>query len=134
LHTIFALTKKEEIFPLSTYGRQGFFGLNHSLILTVVTLLCLRARELKVVPMLGQQKRQLQLLAVTASVQGGDGRNRTADTRIFSPLLYQLSYITLKRGCKSRRRMSFCNIFREIILDTKRELCQSVDCQIKSAS
>ena len=25
---------------------------------------------------------------------GGDGRNRTADTRIFSPLLYQLSYIT----------------------------------------
>ena len=27
-------------------------------------------------------------------VFGGDGRNRTADTRIFSPLLYQLSYIT----------------------------------------
>lgn len=26
---------------------------------------------------------------------GGDGRNRTADTRIFSPLLYQLSYITV---------------------------------------
>ena len=25
----------------------------------------------------------------------GDGRDRTADTRIFSPLLYQLSYITL---------------------------------------
>lgn len=25
----------------------------------------------------------------------GDGRNRTADTRIFNPLLYQLSYITL---------------------------------------
>ena len=24
----------------------------------------------------------------------GDGRNRTVDTRIFSPLLYQLSYIT----------------------------------------
>jgi len=24
----------------------------------------------------------------------GDGRNRTADTRIFSPLLYRLSYIT----------------------------------------
>lgn len=26
----------------------------------------------------------------------GDGRNRTADTRIFSPLLYQLSYITVE--------------------------------------
>ena len=31
----------------------------------------------------------------------GDGRNRTADTRIFSPLLYRLSYITaLKCGGK----------------------------------
>jgi hypothetical protein len=27
-----------------------------------------------------------------APVYGGSGRNRTADTRIFSPLLYQLSY------------------------------------------
>jgi hypothetical protein len=26
----------------------------------------------------------------------GDGGNRTPDTRIFSPLLYQLSYITSK--------------------------------------
>jgi hypothetical protein len=24
---------------------------------------------------------------------GGQGRNRTSDTRIFSPLLYQLSYL-----------------------------------------
>ena len=27
------------------------------------------------------------------SYYGGQGRNRTADTRIFSPLLYQLSYL-----------------------------------------
>lgn len=27
---------------------------------------------------------------------GGDGRNRTADTWIFNPLLYQLSYITCR--------------------------------------
>ena len=26
-------------------------------------------------------------------IVGGQGRNRTADTRIFSPLLYQLSYL-----------------------------------------
>ena len=26
-------------------------------------------------------------------VDGGQGQNRTADTRIFSPLLYQLSYL-----------------------------------------
>ena len=28
---------------------------------------------------------------------GGQGRNRTADTRIFSPLLYQLSYLAAGR-------------------------------------
>ena len=27
------------------------------------------------------------------SLDGGQGRNRTTDTRIFSPLLYQLSYL-----------------------------------------
>jgi hypothetical protein len=26
-------------------------------------------------------------------IDGGQGRNRTTDTRIFSPLLYQLSYL-----------------------------------------
>ncbi len=29
---------------------------------------------------------------------GGQGRNRTADTRIFSPLLYQLSYLAKAKG------------------------------------
>jgi hypothetical protein len=28
----------------------------------------------------------------------GQGRNRTVDTRIFSPLLYQLSYLAVRRG------------------------------------
>jgi hypothetical protein len=28
-------------------------------------------------------------------VSGGQGRNRTTDTRIFSPLLYQLSYLAI---------------------------------------
>ena len=35
-----------------------------------------------------------QLLVVTAWFKGGATRNRTGDTRIFSPLLYQLSYGT----------------------------------------
>ncbi len=30
----------------------------------------------------------------------GVGRGRTADTRIFSPVLYQLSYRTVLSGCK----------------------------------
>lgn len=30
---------------------------------------------------------------VQTKVSGGRGQNRTADTRIFSPLLYQLSYL-----------------------------------------
>ena len=32
----------------------------------------------------------------------GATRNRTGDTRIFSPLLYQLSYGTLALRCKDR--------------------------------
>ena len=28
------------------------------------------------------------------TLSSGQGRNRTADTRIFSPLLYQLSYLS----------------------------------------
>ena len=32
---------------------------------------------------------------------GAQGRNRTADTRIFSPLLYQLSYLALGSQCNS---------------------------------
>ena len=28
---------------------------------------------------------------------GGQGRNRTTDTRIFSPLLYRLSYLAVMR-------------------------------------
>ncbi len=35
---------------------------------------------------------------------GGQGRNRTADTGIFSPLLYQLSYLAAKEGVLKRLR------------------------------
>ena len=34
-------------------------------------------------------------VAETTCRYGGQGRNRTADTRIFSPLLYQLSYLAM---------------------------------------
>jgi hypothetical protein len=34
----------------------------------------------------------LQAQLVTLYLLGGLGRNRTTDTRIFNPLLYQLSY------------------------------------------
>ena len=33
---------------------------------------------------------------------GGLGRNRTTDTRIFNPLLYQLSYLAVKEGALQR--------------------------------
>ncbi len=36
---------------------------------------------------------------------GGQGRNRTIDTRIFNPLLYQLSYLA---GCCKRARNYTC--------------------------
>jgi len=41
--------------------------------------------------------RSSDLLFMSDSVDG-QGRNRTADTRIFSPLLYQLSYLAKKEG------------------------------------
>jgi hypothetical protein len=36
-------------------------------------------------------------LAKNLVFNGGQGRSRTADTRIFSPLLYRLSYLAKKR-------------------------------------
>ena len=35
------------------------------------------------------------------NANGGQGRNRTADTRIFSPLLYQLSYLAIPERRKA---------------------------------
>ena len=40
-------------------------------------------------------------------VNGGQGRNRTADTRIFSPLLYQLSYLATL-GCAREAARRIC--------------------------
>jgi hypothetical protein len=37
---------------------------------------------------------------------GGQGRNRTTDTRIFSPLLYQLSYLATS-CCANHRHKDF---------------------------
>ena len=40
------------------------------------------------------------LCTSVSSVLHGQGQNRTADTRIFSPLLYQLSYLAGPRAPK----------------------------------
>jgi hypothetical protein len=40
------------------------------------------------------KKKCLNNQALFILILSGDGRNRTADTRIFNPLLYRLSYIT----------------------------------------
>jgi hypothetical protein len=41
----------------------------------------------------------------------GVGRDRTADTRIFSPLLYRLSYRTIYLGCKNSLSNQYVKIF-----------------------
>jgi hypothetical protein len=38
-------------------------------------------------------RRRTYLFGIDTILNGGQGRNRTTDTRIFSPLLYQLSYL-----------------------------------------
>ena len=40
---------------------------------------------------------------VGAAAENGQGQNRTADTRIFSPLLYQLSYLAANWGREYRQ-------------------------------
>ena len=42
--------------------------------------------------MLHQTRKSASINALFVNKNGGLGQNRTADTRIFSPLLYQLSY------------------------------------------
>ncbi len=42
-------------------------------------------------------------------LHSGQGRNRTADTRIFSPLLYQLSYLAEVRKVIQTRPISTTN-------------------------
>ena len=60
------------------------------------------------------KKRTLELSLIqgfskSESFFGGATRNRTGDTRIFSPLLYQLSYGTLLDcGCKGSETFGIC--------------------------
>ena len=35
------------------------------------------------------------MIGIHPELDGGQGRNRTTDTRIFNPLLYQLSYLAI---------------------------------------
>ncbi len=44
----------------------------------------------------------VDLQRVTPCATSGQGQNRTADTRIFSPLLYQLSYLARYPGTEDR--------------------------------
>ena len=48
----------------------------------------------------GYKKKQA-VFTVCFLQYGGWGRNRTADTRIFNPLLYQLSYPAIRTNCQS---------------------------------
>ncbi len=46
--------------------------------------------------MLSARTRRRELLVLQKG-RGAQGRNRTTDTRIFNPLLYQLSYLGIRR-------------------------------------
>ncbi len=46
---------------------------------------------------------------VQGEVGGGQGQNRTADTGIFSPLLYRLSYLAKSQISEERLENSHCN-------------------------
>ncbi len=46
---------------------------------------------------------------IQGEVGGGQGQNRTADTGIFSPLLYRLSYLAKSQISEERLENSHCN-------------------------
>ena len=57
---------------------------------------CIKCRGYKIRK--GQKRKGLAVAGKAFS--GGDEWIRTTDSRIFSPMLYQLSYITFKVGAK----------------------------------
>jgi hypothetical protein len=49
----------------------------------------------------GRNRHHIDFASLTlGEINGGQGRNRTTDTRIFSPLLYQLSYLAMRKGAR----------------------------------
>ena len=58
-----------------------------------VAVLPLKRKLRRTSPTLGERRKKSRLIRVGTSMNGGQGRNRTTDTRIFNPLLYQLSYL-----------------------------------------
>ena len=62
-----------------------------------------------ILPILGKEKSlnffEIQGFTSFAFLKSGATRNRTGDTRIFSPLLYQLSYGTIMSFCISLFRL-----------------------------
>ena len=89
--------------PLTQFGGDFCFAFYlHSLSppRTVVFCRFLRAEENKK----SRFRLEIRILLSFAFLQSGATRNRTGDTRIFSPLLYHLSYGTINHicGCKYR--------------------------------
>ena len=62
------------------------------------------------------KKPDIQRNSLIIKLLSGVGRDRTADTRIFSPLLYQLSYRTLKLSFALPIQTVSCLDYRTIIL------------------
>jgi integrase len=52
----------------------------------------------KILDTAGNIRQQAAEREANSLIDGGQGRNRTTDTRIFSPLLYQLSYLAAEDG------------------------------------
>ncbi len=52
------------------------------------------------------------------AMDGGQGRDRTTDTRIFSPLLYQLSYLANFRALQAARRASITTAPRALVKES----------------
>ena len=73
--------------PTTSAWKAEVLPLNYTRLITIM------GRLMGIEPTnVGTTIRCVNHFATAAVIESGSGRNRTADTRIFSPLLYRLSY------------------------------------------
>jgi hypothetical protein len=79
-------------------GSGTCFGRNRSRVTPVLPQLNTRRRH-------GQRRALLKQLSFVCFIGGAEGQNRTADTTIFSRMLYQLSYLGTSRAAEGEPRL-----------------------------
>ena len=104
-----------EVIAQSTIGSNKAISRSRTLIIRFLKLITqhFRTHLLNVVIFKSKSPRRMHLRGLLSGATG----NRTRDTRIFSPLLYQLSYGTVfVWDCKGRHFFFSCKLFLDFFI------------------